>query len=588
MNERWQLPATWQWCAAGDIALVVGGGTPPSGDSSNFAADGTPWITPADLSEYEGTYISRGGRSLSPTGFAICAARLLPPNTVLLSSRAPIGYCVISEAEVATSQGFKSFVLPPGIVPEYLRYYLVGSRDYLDSLASGTTFKELSGARAAEIRVPIAPYGEQRRIVAKLDELMEQSKDVRLMLGSIPDMIQQYREAALISAFRGDLTAKWRSTRDEVEPATQLLARVRVERRNRWEDAELSRLVADGKSPSNDKWKLKYEESDLLTTSQTQIAGLFGDLAGRGWGCSPLESLVDADRGIPYGIVKTGDEVREGVPTIRGGDIKHHRIIRETLKRVAPSIATQFSRTRLRGGEVLLAIRGSVGETAVAGPDLAGCNISREVAMIPVLPGIDANYIALLLTSPAGREMLATHTKGIAQTGINLADLRGLAVPIPPSDEQIEIVRQLSSRFQFAERAEATVREYSAQRVSCEKTGLSEAFRGELVQQDPREEPAEVLMDQVRNGRAAFVKAFEQSAPQRSLMMAKATKEFVVEAIRRLPHETFSMDDLRLAVPGSYDALQEILFDLLDDPSSLVMQKFDSSGKTMRLRRTVE
>ncbi|TIM34158.1 MAG: restriction endonuclease subunit S, partial [Mesorhizobium sp.] len=112
MSEaRWEIPANWVWTSMGDIADVVGGGTPNTGDEGNFAEEGIAWLTPADLTGYEEAYISRGRRNLSEQGYRTSAARIMPAGTVLFSSRAPVGYCAIASAEISTNQGFKSFVL---------------------------------------------------------------------------------------------------------------------------------------------------------------------------------------------------------------------------------------------------------------------------------------------------------------------------------------------------------------------------------------------------------------------------------------------------------------------------------------------
>lgn len=109
-DKRWIIPNSWQWVYAGDIADVIGGGTPSTRDLSNFkeSGDGIPWLTPADLSNYDATYISRGARDISEKGLTSSSAKLMPKGTVLFSSRAPIGYCVIALNEISTNQGFKS------------------------------------------------------------------------------------------------------------------------------------------------------------------------------------------------------------------------------------------------------------------------------------------------------------------------------------------------------------------------------------------------------------------------------------------------------------------------------------------------
>jgi type I restriction enzyme S subunit len=209
-EKRWAVPQSWAWASIGEIAEVVGGGTPDTKDAAaNFSVAGIPWLTPADLTGYKDTYISRGARDLSEVGYKNSSAKLMPPGTVLFSSRAPIGYCVIASNEISTNQGFKSFILNGSLSPEYLRHYLIASVDYARSKSSGTTFQELSGSRAAELAVPIAPNSEQRRIVAKVDSLSATSKRARDQLDHIPRLVEKYKQAVLAATFNETEFARW-------------------------------------------------------------------------------------------------------------------------------------------------------------------------------------------------------------------------------------------------------------------------------------------------------------------------------------------------------------------------------------------
>lgn len=148
----------------------------------------------------------------------------------------------------------------PDLLPEFTRYYLLSAKEYAESLASGTTFKELSGKRMAELELPVPPLGVQRRIVAKLDALLAHSRAAREQLEAVPALVDTYRQSVLAAAFRGDLTADWRKKNPNVEPASKLLERIRLERRSAWEAAELAKMTAKGKPPKDDKWKSKYVE----------------------------------------------------------------------------------------------------------------------------------------------------------------------------------------------------------------------------------------------------------------------------------------------------------------------------------------
>ena len=187
--SRWKLPENWQWAPAGAIAEIIGGGTPPTKDPENFTENGIPWVTPSDLSDYQGVYISRGRRDLSQKGYDSSGAQLLPRDSVLFTSRAPIGYCVIASNDICTNQGFKSFVLMGNIDPKFIRHYLLASKTYAESLGSGSTFTELSGARIAQLEFPIPPLNEQKRIVARIEQLQARSRRAREALETVPDLL---------------------------------------------------------------------------------------------------------------------------------------------------------------------------------------------------------------------------------------------------------------------------------------------------------------------------------------------------------------------------------------------------------------
>ena len=113
-EELFPIPASWIWCRLSEIGSIIGGGTPPSSDSDNFAApgSGTAWLTPADLGKHANLYVSHGARDLTAKGLSSSSATVMPKGSVLFTSRAPIGYTAIALNEVSTNQGFKSVGTP--------------------------------------------------------------------------------------------------------------------------------------------------------------------------------------------------------------------------------------------------------------------------------------------------------------------------------------------------------------------------------------------------------------------------------------------------------------------------------------------
>jgi len=142
-----ELPKGWLRTDIGNVTTVVAGGTPKASDKSNFAepGEGIAWLTPADLSKYNKKSISNGSRDLSPQGLKSSSAKLMPKGTILFSSRAPIGYSVIAENEIATNQGFKNFILPEGVDSSYTYYYLKSIKHIAESMGQILLLKSYPG-----------------------------------------------------------------------------------------------------------------------------------------------------------------------------------------------------------------------------------------------------------------------------------------------------------------------------------------------------------------------------------------------------------------------------------------------------------
>lgn len=164
------IPENWVWCRLGEIGEIISGGT-PSTSNDNYWNGNISWITPADLSNYKEKYISRGKRNISIEGLENSSAKIICKGSVLFSSRAPIGYVVISEKEVTTNQGFKSISPYIENSEHYIYYFLLAEKENISLKASGTTFKELSGTEFGKIFIPLPPLEEQHRIVEKIEHI---------------------------------------------------------------------------------------------------------------------------------------------------------------------------------------------------------------------------------------------------------------------------------------------------------------------------------------------------------------------------------------------------------------------------------
>lgn len=153
-NEKLKrkIPASWENKNIEDIADVYNGATPSTINEQNYGGD-IVWITPKDLSDQKQKFVYQGERNISQAGYNSCSTHLLPPNTILMSSRAPIGLLSIAKTELCTNQGFKSFVPKAENISTYLYYYLNIHIKQIEQLGTGTTFKEVS--REDVLKFPI-------------------------------------------------------------------------------------------------------------------------------------------------------------------------------------------------------------------------------------------------------------------------------------------------------------------------------------------------------------------------------------------------------------------------------------------------
>jgi type I restriction enzyme S subunit len=218
-----------------------------------------------------------------------------------------------------------------------------------------------------------------------------------------------------------------------------------------------------------------------------------------------IGSLVPPTRKIAYGVLQPGPHVPGGLPLVRVGNVADFRVAGE-LKRIDPAIAARYPRTSLHGGEVLLTVVGTIGRTAVAPAELQGANVARAVAIVPLLEDADPRFVAFALGCPRAARQLTRAAHEVARKTLNLEDVRKFEIPFPPLAKQREtadVIDAALTRIEVLEIATAMAGERSK---ALRRAILARAFRGELVPQDPNDEPASVLIEGIAAERAAAPK----------------------------------------------------------------------------------
>ena len=198
-------PMGWTSRRIGNVCTIVSGATPKT-NRPEFWGGGIPWVTPKDLSALEGWSLDHTERTLTEGGLASCSATMMPEQSVLLSSRAPIGLVAVSGVPMCTNQGFKSLVCGPEIEPWYLFGWCKLRRTFLQSLGRGATFKEISKRIVESVELPVPPIKEQRRFREILESLMSIECERRRSMRRVAALL----DVLLNRAFSGDLTASWR------------------------------------------------------------------------------------------------------------------------------------------------------------------------------------------------------------------------------------------------------------------------------------------------------------------------------------------------------------------------------------------
>ena len=393
-----------------------------------------------------------------------------------------------------------------GISSDYIAYHLRhdASRRKLDDYFTGTTIKHFTGRALARYEMRLPPRQEQRRIVAKIESLFERSRRAKQALDAIPPLLDKLRQSILAAAFRGDLTADWRAQNPNVEPADKLLERIRTERRDRWEQTELTKLRAKGKEPKNDKWKAKYREPEALNTSQLP------DLPS-GWKYAPLEALSSK---ISDGVHKKPNYVAEGVPFVTVKNLTAGAGISfEKLNYITPEDHEEFKkRTDPENGDILISKDGTLGVVRAVRTDKV-FNVFVSVALVKPLDYGLTDYLEHVLTCPQVQGRISGTGSGLQH--IHLKDLRRFAIPIAPPAEHVAIVKQVDRALKRLSALEQAFKNAASKQGAMDQAILAKAFRGELVEQDPNDEPASVLLERIRAAREAAKPVKKKKAKRR-------------------------------------------------------------------------
>jgi type I restriction enzyme S subunit len=411
------IPESWEWVRLGEVGEIVGGGTPKTGSSEFWNGGNIPWLTPADMKFVPGKYVENGERSITEKGLKGSSARLMPKGTIIYSSRAPIGYIAIANNDLATNQGFKSLVPYELRINEYMYYCLISRTNEIISRASGTTFKEISGSEFGLTVVPLPPLEEQKRIVAKIEELMPYVEKYNVAYSEVEELNKKFPEDMQKSILQYAIQGKLVEQREEDGTAEDLYKQIQEEKK---------KLIKEG--------KIKKTKA-LPEISEDEIPFDIPE----SWKWVRFSEVID----VRDGTHDTPKYVSGGIPLVTSKNLNNGEIDFENAKFISYDDAEKINqRSGVDTGDILFAMIGSIGNPVLV-KKCREFSIKNMALFKPIkCELLDMEYVYWFLQFE--QNFMKKKAAGGVQSFVSLTFLRNYLIPLPPHNEQKRIVRKIT------------------------------------------------------------------------------------------------------------------------------------------------
>ena len=490
-------PSTWKDAEVYEVGTVITGNTPPKRDSLNYG-EYIPFVKPPQLLN---TTVDQSADNLSALGAE--KARIAPPFSILVSCIGTLGKTGFNRIPIAFNQQINAIVPSRGIEPRFLFYQTQSNffRQQLEDFSSATTIPIINKGKFEHLILKIAPLNEQNRIVVKIDELFSELDKGVESLKTARAQLKVYRQAVLKHAFEGKLTAQWREeNKDKLETAEQLLSRVRRERVARdqrqlrdWKTAinVWNEQGKPGNRPSKPRKaaNLRLDPDALAMLPPLPVGHAYTFLAnlgqlGRGKSKHRPRN-APALFGGPYPFIQTAEVKAAG------------RVIREytqTYSEIGLGQSMLWPQ-----GTLCITIAANIAETAFLGFD--GCFPDSVVGLTADENLVLPEYVELFIKSV--RTRIEAYAPATAQKNINLTTLESLVVPLCSVAEQRVLVDRLQAILTVIDGHRAKIDTQLRRADALRQSILKKAFSGQLVEQDPNEESATVLLERIKAKRAS-------------------------------------------------------------------------------------
>lgn len=395
------------------------------------------------------------------------------------------------------------------VSPKWLSYFLSQAefrRMARHNMTGSAGQMRVSTNWLALTKIPVAPYKEQTRIITKLEELLTDLDAGVNELKTAQKKLTQYRQSLLKAAVEGALTAEWRANNTPSESGSQLLERILKERRACWEKKQLDKFNEQGKILPKD-WQSKYSEPVKPDTK-----GLME--LPEGWVWASLSQIGWLDRGRSKHRPRNAPHLYGGLyPFVQTGDIRHADTF---ITKVDASYSEAgLAQSKLWPiGTICITIAANIGKTAILAVE--ACFPDSVVGFLPVSEEVSNLFVEYFLRT--AQQKLEDEAPATAQKNINLEILEKVCIPLPPIKEQQYIVEIVSGTLSAASSQESSILTSLKQSAAQRKNILKAAFSGQLIPQDPNDEPASVLLERIKSERVT------QKIPSKFLKGHKTTE----------------------------------------------------------------
>ena len=506
--EEIQLPEGWRVISIGETCSTGSGGT-PSRKNKSFYQGNIPWVKSGELN-YQ-TIIDTEEK-ITQEAIEKSSAKLVEKGTLLIALYgATVGKLAFLGVDAATNQAVCFVKVPEYLDNKFLYYFLFSKRNDLLQKRIGGAQPNISQGIINETEIPLPPLSEQHRIVAKIEELFSELDNGVAQLRQVQAQLKSYRQSVLKHAFEGKLTEAWRQQHDQLPNAQKLLTTIQQERHTRHQQAlkgwqqSVIRWAEAGKpggTPLGKKPTKPKAPKELPHLSEEEIAKL--PALPEGWEWVNLAQIGRVSGDLTKNSKR--DQLPDKIPYLRVANVYANRLDLEDITEIGIKEA-EVHRVLLKKGDLLI-VEGNgsidqIGRVAVWNNAIQPCAHQNHLIKARFTDCVDEKYILYFLLSGEGRENIkrvASSTSGLHT--LSLSKVANLPLPFCSTEEQHQIVQEIESRLSAADYLEKTVEESLRQAEVLRQSILQRAFTGQLVPQDPNDEPATELLKGIQAGKA--------------------------------------------------------------------------------------